>query len=52
MVTETKPECAHPACDCIAKDGSDYCSESCKDAGDLTEISCKCGHAECATQAM
>jgi len=51
-VTETNKECAHSACGCLAGSGGDYCSESCKDAGKLTEISCKCGHPGCATKAL
>lgn len=46
MTKETK-KCAHPACNCQAPEGEDYCSEFCKDAGDMTEISCNCEHPEC-----
>jgi len=46
MTTEVK-KCAHPACKCQAPEGEDYCSESCKDAADMTEISCCCEHPEC-----
>ena len=43
-------KCAHPACMCIVpEDGEygDYCSEHCKDAGDMAEIECECGHPAC-----
>jgi hypothetical protein len=46
MTTEVK-KCSHPACNCMAPEGEDYCSESCKDAADMTEISCCCEHPEC-----
>jgi len=46
MTTESK-KCAHPACQCPAPEGEDYCGTSCKDAGDMTEISCNCDHPEC-----
>jgi hypothetical protein len=43
-------KCAHPACKCtVADDGpfGDYCSEHCREAGDIAEIECECGHPEC-----
>jgi hypothetical protein len=43
---ETK-KCEHPACTCMAPAESKYCSQSCEDAADMTEISCNCGHAGC-----
>jgi hypothetical protein len=45
-MTETK-KCEHPACTCMARAESNYCSQSCEDAADMTEISCNCGHAGC-----
>ena len=39
--------CAHPSCNCPASDDDKYCSEYCRDAKDLTEISCGCEHAGC-----
>lgn len=52
MVTKSNENCAHSACGCLAESDSDYCSQSCKDVDTLTEISCKCGHPGCATQAL
>lgn len=46
MTTELK-KCAHPVCKCTAAEGQDYCCTSCKDAGDMTEISCNCEHIGC-----
>jgi hypothetical protein len=43
-------KCAHPACKCvIADDGpyGPYCSEHCKEAGDITELRCDCKHRAC-----
>jgi hypothetical protein len=43
-------KCAHPACLCIVpEDGDfgDYCSEHCREAGDIAEIECECGHPAC-----
>lgn len=47
MAEETQKKCAHPACICPAQPGSHYCSTSCEDAKDTTEISCNCGHPGC-----
>ena len=48
MSTETSAKCAHPACGCPTLGEGNYCSQSCKEAADLTEIACQCGHAGCA----
>jgi hypothetical protein len=40
-------KCEHPACSCMAPAGSNYCSQSCEDAADMTEITCNCRHAGC-----
>ena len=45
-MTETK-KCAHPACGCIAADHQKYCSQTCQDAKNLTELSCQCDHPGC-----
>jgi hypothetical protein len=49
--TKTKTECAHPACGCMKETGSEHCGQSCKDAGALAEIACKCGHPGCSVHA-
>jgi hypothetical protein len=43
-------KCAHPACNCPAPKGEKYCGAYCHDAGDLTELSCNCGHPGCAEE--
>ena len=43
-------KCAHPSCECtvLAKGPyGRYCSEHCKEAGQITELHCNCQHAEC-----
>jgi len=47
MAKEAK-KCKHPACKCKAREDDDYCSEFCKGAGDMTALTCDCGHAGCA----
>jgi hypothetical protein len=47
-------KCAHPSCDCmVAPKGAygKYCSEHCRDAGQITELRCNCQHAECRSPA-
>jgi hypothetical protein len=46
MGAETLTKLAHPACGCVTED-SDYSGQSGKEAGDLTEIPCHCGHSGC-----
>ena len=41
-------KCKHPACTCFVTDDKDYCSNSCEDAADSTEIACQCSHDGCA----
>ena len=40
-------KCAHEACKCEAREGSNYCSTYCEDAGGTTEIQCGCAHPGC-----
>jgi hypothetical protein len=47
MSTETANKCAHPACRCVTDRDSNYCSQFCKEAANLTEIACQCGHTAC-----
>jgi hypothetical protein len=52
MAKENKgKKCAHPACSCVAREGSKYCSQYCQDSGGTMEISCGCGHKGCAVEA-
>ena len=43
-----KDKCAHPNCSCAATPGSRYCSPQCQTAKTSAEISCECGHPNCA----
>lgn len=47
MGVESQIKCAHPACRCDAGKDNKYCSQSCQEAANLTEIACQCGHPEC-----
>ncbi len=40
-------KCEHESCNCRVSGDDDYCSEYCRDAGDITEIACGCEHAGC-----
>ena len=40
-------KCAHPACNCIPPDGEKYCSDTCANAKEMTELACQCKHAGC-----
>ena len=43
-------KCAHPACQCMVdKKGphGKYCSDHCREAGNVTELRCGCRHPEC-----
>jgi hypothetical protein len=43
-------KCAHPACNCMARQGDKYCSTYCHDAGQTTELMCNCGHPGCSEE--
>ena len=43
-------KCKHPACHCEAPAGESYCSTSCKDAGEITELACQCDHPHCVAE--
>jgi hypothetical protein len=43
-------KCAHPSCECTVRQKGPYgwyCSEHCKEAGQITELHCNCQHDEC-----
>lgn len=48
-MTDTK-KCAHPACSCIVTKDK-YCSETCKDAKAMIELTCQCNHSGCKDEA-
>jgi hypothetical protein len=47
MADKKSDKCAHPSCSCTVTEVDEYCSEYCRDAGDLTEIGCGCEHPAC-----
>jgi hypothetical protein len=48
-MSETK-KCAHPACNCQARENDDYCSTYCEGEAEIADIICGCGHPSCAAQ--
>jgi hypothetical protein len=43
-------KCAHPSCKCRVSPNGEFgkfCSEHCREAKDLTELKCDCGHPGC-----
>lgn len=45
-MSDTK-KCKHAGCTCMAREGSDFCSEFCEDAKDTTTLACDCPHSGC-----
>jgi hypothetical protein len=43
-----KKKCTHPACNCMAREDSDYCSTYCEGEAKTADIICGCGHPACA----
>ena len=50
-MADERKKCKHEGCSCMAAEGQDYCSPSCHDARDVTDIMCNCGHPDCAGNA-
>ena len=47
-------KCAHESCVCVVGENDEfgaYCSAHCRDAKDLSELRCECGHAGCLADA-
>ena len=40
-------KCEHINCQCTIPEDEKYCSEYCRDAGDLVETGCGCEHPPC-----
>jgi hypothetical protein len=51
MASESK-KCAHPACSCHVHEGKKFCSETCEDAKNVTELTCQCDHPGCRGEAL
>ena len=50
ITSTTRTKCAHSSCKCLLADNrphGDYCSEYCKENGELTEIRCQCEDPAC-----
>jgi len=52
MAAQHNKKCAHPACHCQARPGSDYCSTYCEGEAKTADIQCNCGHSACAHWTM
>ena len=48
MDDKSKNRCKHPGCTCLAAKDSKYCSPHCETVKTGVEISCECGHPQCA----
>lgn len=47
-------KCAHDSCVCMVAEGGEFgkfCSAHCRDAKEIAELRCECGHAGCAADA-
>jgi len=47
-------KCAHESCVCMVGKGGEfgaYCSAHCREAKDMSELRCECGHAGCIADA-
>ncbi len=42
--------CAHPSCSCPTANDSKYCSPHCETMKTGAELSCECGHPQCASK--
>jgi len=40
-------KCKHPACSCLAAEGSSYCSLQCEAVKGMPDIDCRCTHPGC-----
>jgi hypothetical protein len=45
-------KCGHPACSCVPAENQMYCSQTCQDAKNLTELVCQCDHPGCTSEAL
>ena len=46
-MTNTVDECSHVPCTCPATEG-EYCGDHCREHSGSEEVSCGCGHPDCA----
>ena len=42
-MSEDQKSCAHPACDCVPEEGSNYCGEYCAEAEKAHVLEIGCG---------
>lgn len=46
-MTTTPSQCMHEACTCAATQG-EFCSDYCREHAGQEELTCGCGHRDCA----
>ncbi len=51
MANTKNEKCAHPACQCRAAEGSDYCGAYCEGGAKTPTVVCECGHPACSIPA-
>jgi len=44
---DNQKKCKHAGCNCVPPGKEAYCSQRCKDAKNVTELTCQCGHPAC-----
>lgn len=49
---EKVKKCKHAGCSCMAPDGNDYCSQTCKDSKNVIELTCQCRHPQCSGEQL
>lgn len=52
MFGKKNKTCKHASCNCVPPEGQSYCSEVCKNAKNVTELTCQCNHSECKGEAL
>ncbi len=43
-------KCAHQPCICQIPSSREFCSEHCREQAEAGSDTCRCGHADCATE--
>jgi hypothetical protein len=47
MARAKMSKCKHPACSCLAMEGSEYCSAQCEAVKNTPDVDCRCNHGGC-----
>ena len=46
-MAKKRHKCAHDNCQCQVSEDEKFCSEYCREAGDIVEVGCGCEHKPC-----